>query len=93
MCLKNFFFKKIFVRDRGRDRQRENSLSAGSMMRDSIPGSCPEPKADAQPLSHPGAPQKFLSFSLLLSHECGCFGEAELENSSNFLDIQAVFEY
>ena len=21
------------------------------------PGSCPEPKADAQPLSHPGAPE------------------------------------
>ena len=21
------------------------------------PGSCPEPKADAQPLSHPGAPK------------------------------------
>ena len=57
MCLKNFFFKKIFVRDRGRNRQRENSLSAGSMMRDSIPGSCPEPKVDTKPLSHPEIPK------------------------------------
>ena len=25
-----------------------------------IPGSRPEPKADAQPLSHPGAPQSYV---------------------------------
>ena len=29
----------------------------GSLMQDSIPGSQPEPKADAQPLNHPGAPK------------------------------------
>ena len=29
-------------------------------MWDLIPGSQPEPKANAQPLSHPGAPQVFL---------------------------------
>ena len=30
----------------------------GSLMWDSILGSCPEPQADAQPLSHPGIPCK-----------------------------------
>ena len=35
---------------------RSRLLAGGSLIRDSIPGlvSCPEPKADAQPLSHPG---------------------------------------
>ena len=46
--------------ERGRDTVRERSrLLAGSPMWDSIPGtsgSCPEPKAGAQPLSHPGIP-------------------------------------
>ena len=44
-------------RQRGRDIDRERSrLHSGSLMWDSIldPGSRPEPKADAQPLSHPG---------------------------------------
>ena len=46
--------------DRGRDIDRGRSrLPAGSPMRDSIPGSQPEPKADTQPLSHPGAPGGF----------------------------------
>ena len=41
------------------------------------PGSCPEPKADAQPLSHPGAPgglfqEEFLTFPLEISL-CSCF--------------------
>ena len=43
-------------RDIGRGRSR---LPVGSPMWDSIPGtlgSQPEPKANAQPLSHPGAP-------------------------------------
>ena len=42
--------------DRGR-----SILLAGSLMWDSIPepGSHPEPKAEAQLLSHPGIPKKF----------------------------------
>ena len=40
-------------RDTGRERSR---LHAGSPMRASIPGSHPEPKADAQLPSHPGVP-------------------------------------
>ena len=42
--------------ERGRDTGRGgSSLPVGSPMWDSIPGSWPEPKTDAQPLSHPGA--------------------------------------
>ena len=62
-------FKKTFClfiheghRERGRDTGRGRSrLPTGSPMWDSIPGpqtprSGPEPKTDAQPLSHPGVP-------------------------------------
>ena len=51
-----FFFKiqfYLFMRDRERQRYRgrgRSRLPAGNQ------GSWPEPKADAQPLSHPGAP-------------------------------------
>ena len=47
------------MRERERDIGRERSrLLTGSPMRDSILGlgSRPEPKADAQPLSHSGIP-------------------------------------
>ena len=56
-----FLFLKYFIylsmhkrcRERGRDTGRGRSrLHAGSSMRNSIPGSQPELKADAQPLSH-----------------------------------------
>ena len=54
----------LFIHKRHREREADTGrgrrrLHAESLMRDSIPGplgSCPEPKADAQPLSHPGAP-------------------------------------
>ena len=45
--------------ERGRDIGRRRSrLPTGSLMWNLIPklGSRPEPKADAQPLSHPGVP-------------------------------------
>ena len=53
-----YFFKDLIHKghrggDIGKGRSR---LPAGSPMQDSIPGSCPELKANAQPLSHPGAP-------------------------------------
>ena len=41
-------------RDIGKGRSR---LHAGSPTWDSISGSCPEPKADTQTLSHPGVPR------------------------------------
>ena len=57
-----FFFKILFIysweTQRGRDTGRRRSrLPAGSPMWDSIPGpgSRPELKVDAQPLSHPSA--------------------------------------
>ena len=57
------FFKILFIyerhRERGRDIHRGRSrLPQGSSMWDLNPelGSRPEPKADAQPLSHPGVP-------------------------------------
>ena len=44
-------------RDTGRDMGRRRSrLPMGSPMRDLIPGSGPEPKANTGPLSHPGTP-------------------------------------
>ena len=33
---------------------------AGCGIQSPDPGSCPEPKGDAQPLSHPGVPAPFL---------------------------------
>ena len=46
------------ARDIGRGRSR---LLAGSLMWDWIPklGSCPELKADGQPLNHPGVPANY----------------------------------
>ena len=84
-----FFFNFIYYswetqRERGRDtRQSENQApcrkcDAGLDPR--TPGSCPDPKADAQPVSHPGAPKcpllldtccHFFFFNSLLYHS-GC---------------------
>ena len=53
-------------RKRQRHRQREKQAPCGEPvvgLDPRTPGSCPEPKADAQPLSHPGAPKmSFLIF-------------------------------
>ena len=59
-----FFFKiliYLFMRDRERERQRyrqrEKQAPYGepnARLHPGIPGSRPEPKTDAQPLSHPG---------------------------------------
>ena len=60
-----FFFKILFIyswqreRERQRHRQRENQAPHGEsnvVLNPRILGSQPEPKGDAQPLSHPGAP-------------------------------------
>ena len=61
------FFKDfiyLFMRDREREREAETQAEGevGSPQEarcrtlSGTPGSCPEPKADAQPLSHPGVP-------------------------------------
>ena len=51
------------MRDTERERQRHRQREKQAPCRESdvgldpgTPGSCPEPKADAQPLSHPGLP-------------------------------------
>ena len=46
-------------RERQRHRQREKQAPCGEPdggLDPGTPGSCPEPKADAQLLSHPGVP-------------------------------------
>ena len=59
-------FIYVFVRDTQREAERDigkgrSRLPAGNSVRNWTPGSAPEPKADAQPLSHPGIPgRKFL---------------------------------
>ena len=66
----------LLIYKRHREREAETCrgrgrLPAGSPMRNSIPGlgSRPEPKADAQPLSHPGIPVRF-SFIKLKTFIC-----------------------
>ena len=53
-----------------RDREREKQASCGKPdagLYPRTPGSLPKPKADAQPLSHPGAPShEILSMVLCL---------------------------
>ena len=56
---KDFIY--LFIRDTKRQRHRQREKQAPCRKLDveldlRIPGSCPEPKADAQPLSHPGVP-------------------------------------
>ena len=64
---KNCFFKDFYLfiheRHRERRRQRHRQREKQAPCRDpdmglnpGTPGSCPGPKADTQPLSHPGAP-------------------------------------
>ena len=61
----HFFFKIVFIysweaqRERQRHRQREKQAlcwDPDARFNPRTPGSRPEPKADAHPLSHPGAP-------------------------------------
>ena len=58
--LKDFIYLFINERQRGRDRQREKQTPLGEPDVELDPrtlGSQPEPKANAQPLRHPGAPK------------------------------------
>ena len=63
----SFFFQDfvyLFMRDTEKERQRHRQREKQAPCRKpdmgldpGTPGSCPEPKADAQPLSHPGVLQ------------------------------------
>ena len=66
-------------RERGRQRHRQREKQAPRRdpdvgTRSPDPGSCPEPKADAQPLSHPGVPPYL--FLLLGADICAVEAEA-----------------
>ena len=53
--------------ERQRHRQREKQAPTGEPdagLDPTVPGSQPEPKADAQPLSHPGTPKSLFLFFL-----------------------------
>ena len=72
-----FFFLRFYLfiherrKERQRHRQREKQAPCGEPdagLHPRTPGSHPEPKADTQPLSHPGA-----------SKEVGCFNKYEEE--------------
>ena len=61
------FLKKLFIHERHRERQRHRQREKQTPHREPdegpdprTPGSHPEPKADAQPRSHPGAPPYLL---------------------------------
>ena len=64
-----FSFLNVFMRDthrvRHRHRQREKQAPCKTPSPD--PGSRPEPKADAEPLSHPGVPMSISMGSYFVS--------------------------
>ena len=58
-----FFLKILFIHERHRERERQRQREKQAPCREpdvgldpGTTGSCPELKADAQPLSHPGIP-------------------------------------
>ena len=57
-------------RDTGRGRSRLHAREPDVGLDSGTPGSCPEPKADAQPLSHPGVPTASFRtlFLVLVNH-------------------------
>ena len=72
LAINLFFFLRFYLfihethRERGRHRQRQREKQAPYREPDvgldpRSPGSCPEPKAEAQPLSHPGVPKRGFS--------------------------------
>ena len=71
------------MRDRQRHRQRDKQAPCREPdvgLNPGTPGSLPEPKADAQQLSHPGVPvsANFISKDYMLSVE----GEGQLPNGA-----------
>ena len=63
---KSFFLRfYLFIHERHTERQRHRQREKQAPCREPdvglnprTPGSCPEPKADTQPLSHPGIPER-----------------------------------
>ena len=77
------FFKILFIHERQRQRHRQKEKQAPCResnlgLDPRTPGSQPEPEADAQPLSHPGAPrpsfkEKYLATGLFYLEILGLF--------------------
>ena len=63
LIFKDFIY--LFMRDTEREAETQAEGEAGREPDEGLdprtPGSCPEPKANAQPLSHPGAPKDIAS--------------------------------
>ena len=53
----NFYLKILFIHERHRESQRYTKREKQAL---EPARSCPECKADAQPLSHPGVPRSYL---------------------------------
>ena len=83
-----FYFKDfVYLFVRGRDTGRGRSrLHAGSRTWDSsqIAASCPEPKADAEPLSHPGVPYHIFFIHSSVEGQLGSF------HSLDIVDIATI---
>ena len=82
--LKDFIY--LFMRDTERERQRHRKREKQAPCREHdagldplTPGSYPEPKADAQPLSHPGIPS--LAFFAVFS-SCSFLAQFNSNNQS-----------
>ena len=94
--LKDFIY--LFERDREREKEQEwwgrteGEGEADSLLRREpnvgldprTPGSWPEPKADAQPLSHPGGLASFV-FSLSALKDCASISIFDWEGHQSFL--------
>ena len=67
----NILFIYLFMRDTWREAETQAEGETGSLhdpdagLDSRTLGSCPEPKADAQPLSHPDAPVEVILFYFL----------------------------
>ena len=73
LMLNFLFFLRFYILiherhgERQRHREREKQFPHGEPDVGLILGGCPEPKADAQPLSHPGIPMSSFFFFFSMS--------------------------
>ena len=98
-CSLLFFLKILFIyswdTERGGETQAEGKAGHPHREPDAgldprIPGSCPEPKADGQPLSHPGTPKLLVLSRTLLSWEAW---RSLYNYSKQFIDIRWHFKF
>ena len=97
-CIIWLFFKDfiyLFMRDTERQkyRQREKQASCGGWCgtRSRTPGSCPEPKAGAQPLSHPGAAPSSLVLACSKWSQTSCIIYWLVTSSTHLFFVTLIF--